>query len=162
MSTLVKPADRITVARLRSQEQPSKTHAHGRRRMRCDQRVGAQDQTGDDGLGTGVGQVDPFADDATEIEVDTPPPRRVTHQSAAGRQPLVEGPLGRQRPAEFEVTPTPHVDRDRTGAGGGEPDRRPVLEVGQTEPLFHRTIVGPTTLVVSGATAPARGTRLMN
>ena len=42
MSTLVKPADAIRLVRSRSQEQPSKTHAHGRRRIRCDQRVGVR------------------------------------------------------------------------------------------------------------------------
>ena len=34
---------------------------------------GAQDQAGDDGIGAGVGQVDPFADDAADLEVDAVP-----------------------------------------------------------------------------------------
>ena len=100
----MKPADWITVARSRSQEQPSKIHAHGRRRTRCVQRVGvpelrgdvlgeaeppsgsqdaanlgedgvgvahaAQDEAGDDRVGAGVGQVDPFTDDAADLEID--------------------------------------------------------------------------------------------
>ena len=75
-----------------------------------------------------------------------PAPRSVvSHERATVRQALVELALGRQRPPELEMGHPPrHVDRDRTRAGDGEPNRRAVLETGQAEPLLHEPHSLPT------------------
>ena len=55
---------------------PGRRTGGPRRGRRAGSLTRAQDQAGDDGIGAGVGQVDPFADDTADLEVDATPARR--------------------------------------------------------------------------------------